>query len=573
MNSVRANSVRANSEPGAYPLRSRPHLRLLRNGGPFDGHHQPVTAPATMTDARRVTREVFGHDELLPGQREAVEAVLEGRDVLFVSATGSGKSLTYQVAGVVIDGCTLVVSPLLALQKDQLDGLPEHTGTRGVRLSSSESASQRADALDRALRGEVEFLALSPEQLANEEVRSRLKDLRPSLVAVDEAHCVSTWGHDFRPDYLRLGELLEDLGNPRVIALTATAAAPVREDIVDRLHLDDPQVVVAGFGRDNIALRVERCTDAADQSQKLVRQVLELDGVGIVYCRTRKSAESYAERLRAEGTRVTVYHAGLAAAARAEAHEAFRNGDVQVVVATSAFGMGIDKADVRFVLHAEVPESPDTYYQEVGRAGRDNEPALGVLFYRPEDLSLGRFFSGGIPDRGDVTAVVQELVHDPKGSRKQVHERTGLGPRRVGRILNMREHALGSTDPPRVVEKTVEAVIGRAEAQRKLEQSRVEMMRAYAETDRCRMQFLLAYFGEQMQEVCGRCDRCEAGTSEVNDRNETPYDVGAQVVHDTFGHGSVVDVDGDTVTVLFEDVGYRTLDAGIVERKGLLDSA
>src|SRR3954453_19240697 len=228
------NSVRANSEPGAYPLRSWPHLRSLRNGGPFHGHDQPVTAPATMTDARRVTREGFGHDDLFPGQREAVEAVLEGPDVLFVSATGSGKSLTYQVAGVVIDGCTLVVSPLLALQKDQLDGLPENAGTRGVRLSSSESDAQRRGGLDRAVRGEVEFVALSPEQLANDEVRSRLAELRPSLVAVDEAHCVSTWGHDFRPDYLRLGELLDDLGQPQVIALTATAAAPVREDIVDR---------------------------------------------------------------------------------------------------------------------------------------------------------------------------------------------------------------------------------------------------------------------------------------------------------------------------------------------------
>src|SRR3954451_5243553 len=538
------------------------------------GHFRPVTpATTTMADVQRVTREVFGHDRLFPGQEEAVRAVLEGRDVLLVSATGSGKSLTYQVAGVVIEGCTLVVSPLLALQKDQLDGLPENDRTRGVRLSSSESDAQRREALDRAVRGERESLPVTPEQLANDEVRGRLAELRPSLVAVDEAHCVSTWGHDFRPDYLRLGELLEDLGNPRVIALTATAAAPVREDIVDRLHLDDPEVVVAGFGRDNISLRVERCTDAADQSKKVVQQVLELDGVGIVYCRTRKSAESYAERLHAEGTRVAVYHAGLAAAARAEAHEAFRSGAVQVVLATSAFGMGIDKADVRFVLHAEVPESPDTYYQEVGRAGRDNEPALGVLFYRPEDLALGRFFSGGIPDPGDVTAVLQELVHDPAATRKDVHGRTGLGPRRVGRILNLREDVLGSPDPPRGVQKTVEAVIGRAEAQRKLEQSRVEMMRAYAETDRCPMQFLLAYFGEQMQEVCGRCDRCEAGTSEVNDRNETPYDVGAQVVHDTFGHGSVVDVDGDTLTVLFEDVGYRTLDAGIVERKGLLDTA
>src|SRR3954454_890679 len=251
----------------ATPCRSAQWGPVGGHGHPTAGHLRPVTAASTttMADVRRVTRDVFGHDRLFPGQEQAVRALLEGRDVLFVSATGSGKSLTYQVAGVVIDGCTVVVSPLLALQKDQLDGLPEHAGTRGVRLSSSETESQRREALDRAVRGEVEFVALSPEQLANDEVRSRLKDLRPSLVAVDEAHCVSTWGHAFRPDYLRLGDLLEEVGSPQVIALTATAAAPVRDDIVERLHLREPHVVVAGFGRDNIELRVQRCVERSDQ--------------------------------------------------------------------------------------------------------------------------------------------------------------------------------------------------------------------------------------------------------------------------------------------------------------------
>jgi ATP-dependent DNA helicase RecQ len=522
-----------------------------------------------MTDARRVTREVFGHDDLFPGQREAVEGVLEGRDVLFVSATGSGKSLTYQVAGVVIDGCTLVISPLLALQKDQLDGLPEHTGTRGVRLSSSESESQRAEALDRALRGEVEFLALSPEQLANDEVRSRLKELRPSLVAVDEAHCVSTWGHDFRPDYLRLGELLDELGQPQVIALTATAAAPVREDIVDRLHLRDPKVVVAGFGRDNIELRVERCHEESDQVSAVVNRVRETPGPGIVYCRTRKSAEEYAVRLSEAGVRVTVYHAGLAHRARQEAQDAFMAGDVDVCVATSAFGMGIDKADVRFVLHAQAPESPDTYYQEVGRAGRDDELAIGVLFYRPEDLALGKFFSGGVPRRDDVAAVVA-AAHKIGADRKAVQERTGLGPRKVGRILNLLHDVEGSPRPPQDANAWVDAVVARAEAQRRLEKSRVEMMRSYAESDRCRMQFLLGYFGEQLLEPCGHCDRCEAGTSTRYDPGQTPYAVGTAVEHPAFGPGAVTDTEEGKLTVLFEEVGYRTLDPEIVEEKHLL---
>ena len=514
-----------------------------------------------------MTREVFGHDDLLPGQEEAVSAVLEGRDVLLVSATGSGKSLTYQVAGVVIDGCTLLVSPLLALQKDQLDGLPEHLGTRGVRLSSSESQAQRTEALDSALRGEVEFVALSPEQLANDEVRARLAELRPSLVAVDEAHCVSTWGHDFRPDYLRLGELLDELGQPQVIALTATAAAPVRDDIVDRLRLRDPHVVVAGFGRENIELRVQRCHDEVHQRDAVVETVVETAGPGIVYCRTRRSAESYGARLAEAGVSVAVYHAGLSHRVRRDAQDAFMTGDVDVCVATSAFGMGIDKADVRFVLHAEVPESPDTYYQEVGRGGRDGLPALAVLFYRPEDLALGRFFSGGVPRRDDVAAVV---AVDTRADRKAIQQRTGLGPRKVGRILNLVKDVQGAPRPPAGADALVDAVIARAQAQRRLEKSRVEMMRGFAESDRCRMQFLLAYFGEQMEEPCGRCDRCAAGTGKRQPSPHSPFALGAAVEHVEFGRGSVTDVEEGRVTVLFEEVGYRTLDPDIVEEKELL---
>jgi ATP-dependent DNA helicase RecQ len=538
-------------------------------------------AATSLEDARRVARDVFGHPDLHPGQQEAIAGLLEGNDVLLVSATGSGKSLVYQVPGVLIEGCTLLVSPLLALQRDQLDSLPEDRRTAGARISSAETDAQREAALDAALRGDLEFLAVSPEQLANDQVRARLAAVRPSLVAVDEAHCVSTWGHDFRPDYLRLGELVQDIGQPRLVALTATAAGPVRDDIVERLHLRNPRVVVAGFGRENLALRVERCTDQSDQVDKVVAEVAGRrdglgTGLGILYCRTRRSTESYAARLVDEGLRATVYHAGLGSRARQQAHESFHRGDVDVVVATSAFGMGIDKPDVRYVVHAEVPESPDTYYQEVGRAGRDDLPADGVLFYRPEDLALGRFFSGGVPDRGHVFAVVQELSRDPQVSRSELQARTGLGARRVGRVLNLRNDVLGSPDPPRDVEETVEAVIGRAEAQRRLEQSRVEMMRAYAETTRCRMEFLLAYFGEQVPAVCGRCDTCASGTAQAAFAaarpGATPYDVGADVVHRTFGPGSVVDVEGDTITVLFDDVGYRTLAVDVVERKGLLEA-
>ena len=523
----------------------------------------------TIDDAKRVAREIFGHESLLPGQEEAIGAILDGHDVLLVSATGSGKSLTYQVPGVLIDGLTVLVSPLLALQQDQLGALPQDVLTRGARLSSAESDAERERVLERAERDELEYLAVSPEQLANDQVRARVAALRPSLVAVDEAHCVSTWGHDFRPDYLRLGRLIADLGQPRVVALTATAAAPVRDDIVERLALRDPRVVVAGFGRDNLSLTVTRCVDRDDQGQRVLDAVAGSDGVGLVYCRTRKSAEGYAERVAALGRRTAVYHAGLSRRTRRDTHDAFSRGDLDVVVATSAFGMGIDKADVRYVLHAEVPESPDTYYQEVGRAGRDGRPAYGVLFYRPEDHALGRFFSGGVPDVDDVARVLAAAQGETDPNRADLARRTGLGTRRVGRIVNLWTDVLRAPSVPGSLEEAAEAVVHRAEAQKKLEVSRVEMMRAYAESEQCRMAFLLSYFGEHVDALCGRCDRCLAGTAHLPPES-SPFDVGREVEHREFGPGSVVALDDGTVTVLFDNVGYRTLDAGLVQERGLL---
>ena len=526
--------------------------------------------------ARELVRDLFGHDDLLPGQQEAIEALLEGDDVLLVSATGSGKSLVYQLPGVLKDGATIVVSPLLALQQDQLDSLPDDRRTRGRRISSAETEAQRREALDGARRGDVEYLVLSPEQLAVDSVRAELAELRPSLVAVDEAHCVSHWGHDFRPDYLRLGELVKDLGSPQVVAMTATASGPVRDDIVERLGLEHPRVVVTGFARDNLDLAVVRCVDVADQRSRVVDAVAGAEGSGIVYCRTRRSAEWYADRLREQGAPVATYHAGLAARRRREAHESFRSGDVRVVVATSAFGMGIDKPDVRFVVHAEVPESPDTYYQEVGRAGRDGLRATGTLFYRPEDLALGRYFSAAVPDDKHVEAVVRVLraSDGTPPDRKTVAERTGLGPRRTARILNLLDEVRDPRTTPGKADdvgELVAAVRSLAEGHRKLERSRVEMVRAYAESDRCRMQFLLSYLGDQADEPCGHCDRCRSGEAAAPDRTRAPYDVGAEVRHAEFGRGTVVDLDGKVLTVLFDDEGYRTLDAELVAEKELLE--
>jgi ATP-dependent DNA helicase RecQ len=527
---------------------------------------------AVRGQVRSVAREVFGHDELRPGQQEAVRALLSGHDVLLVMPTGAGKSLAYQLPGLLLDGPTLVISPLLALQQDQMDGLVDNTGLRAARISSAESDSHRDTVLDDAAAGRLDFLFMSPEQLARDEVSERLADITLGLVAIDEAHCVSSWGHDFRPDYFRLGELVERIGRPPVIALTATAALPVRDDIADRLRLHDLVTVVKGLARENITLSVQRCLSARDQEQKVVAAVTSTQGQGIVYVRTRRAAQEYADALADHGLRADAYHAGLGKKAREQAHARFSAGDSDVIVATSAFGMGVDKPDIRYVVHAHVPDSLDSYYQEVGRAGRDGEPAAATLFYRPEDLSLSKFFTAGVPDVEDVEQVVDALGSGEPASadRAAVAVATGLSVRRAGRLLNL----LDEVEPPVRGQEWAAAAVARAEAHRQLAESRIEMMRGYAETTQCRRSFLLGYFGEQLDEPCGACDTCFSGDAdEQHSAADGPWSVHAQVDHEEFGTGTVMDVSDDVVTILFEDVGYRTLHVPTLVEKGLLRTA
>jgi ATP-dependent DNA helicase RecQ len=563
-----------------------------------------VLDEVTVERLREVADDLFGLDELRPAQIEAAAAVLDGRDVLLILPTGAGKSLAYQLPAVLINGPTVVISPLLALQRDQMDRL-EARGeqTRAVRLSSAETAAQRAQALADVADG-AEFLFLAPEQLANVDVLEHVAALKPTLVAVDEAHCVSTWGHDFRPDYLRLGELIEQLGAPRIVALTATAAPPVRDDIVSRLRLKRPLTIVKGLARDNIALSVERSVTGEDQERSVRERVLSTAGPGIVYVGTRKAAEEYADAFVTSGLRAEAYHAGLRKSLRDEVQARFFDGETDVIVATSAFGMGLDKPDIRFVFHANAPDSPDAYYQEVGRAGRDGEPALAVLFYRPEDLSLARFFTAGAPKPDDVARVVGAVDGWDVSAmdRRALAERLGMGPRRLGRILGLLSEvsaeasgtsgaaaraedgsgaepdAGGAEDREQRRAGLVEAISSRAEAHRALQKSRIEMMRAYAETTQCRRQFLLGYFGEESSDLCGRCDNCREGRSSAEEAGTARDDAAAfavqsRVEHAEFGPGVVMSVDGDVVTVLFETVGYRTLHLPTVLERELLTAA
>ena len=533
----------------------------------------------------RAARAALGHRSLLPGQQEAIAALIDGRDTLALLPTGGGKSAIYQVAGEIITGPTVVVSPLIALQHDQLHRLLD-AGLSAAALNSTMSAGERRAVIEDFEAGRLEFLLLAPEQLADGGTIERLRGGRPTLFVVDEAHCVVEWGSDFRPEYRRLGAVAEALGRPPVLGLTATASPLLRGEIVERLGLRDPVVVARGFDRPNIDLAVEHHADREAKRVALVACVAELDPPGIVYAAARRSTLEIAEMLRAGGIRAEAYHAGLGARQRARVQDAFMADDVDVIVATIAFGMGIDKPDVRFVVHHDISESLDAYHQEIGRAGRDDEPARAILFHRAEDLGLRRFQAAPARfDEREVGRVVRALRSTGGGSAAALASSAGLSRRKadaiVGRLEELgtvRVDASGHATIPDGAETdagpAAHEAVARQERRRAVERSRVEMVRGYAETTGCRRAFLLGYFGEPFEPPCGRCDRCRAGTGEAatsapEDRDDG-FQVSDTVRHLTFGRGVVTAVEPGRLTVAFEDVGYRVLDTAEATGRDLL---
>ena len=376
----------------------------------------------------RSARELFGFESLRPGQREAIRATAEGRDCVAVMPTGQGKSAIYQIAGELIAGPTVVVSPLVALQRDQVESLSERERAgEAAQLSSSVHESERRESLGRLEAGDLEFLLMAPEQLGNPAVLEHIRAAEPSLFVVDEAHCISEWGLDFRPDYLRLGAVLEVLARPVTLALTATAAPPVREEIVGQLRLRDPEVVLGALDRPNVRFSVERFHEAEDRDEALLERVEHAAKPGITYVATRKGAEQLAGELEERGVRAAAYHAGLSNRVRTGTQTAFMDGELEVIVATTAFGMGVDKADVRFVFHREPSDSVDSYYQEVGRAGRDGEAAEAVLLHRSEDLGLRSFFAGsGKVGEDELGAVARR---HRRGKRRRLDRGTARADR------------------------------------------------------------------------------------------------------------------------------------------------
>ncbi len=402
-----------------------------------------------LADAERILRDTFGFDAFRPGQDEVVEAVLSGKDVLAVMPTGSGKSLCYQLPALLRDGLTVVVSPLIALMRNQVAALRAF-GVPAASLNSSNDPEDNREVLLNMESGRLRLVYIAPERLARPDTRALLKRSNVSLLAVDEAHCISQWGHDFRPEYLALGTLPQDLGGVQTIALTATADAATRADILERLFREPPTIFVHGFDRPNLRLAMRAKASARKQVMDFV--LAHRGQSGIVYCSSRRQTEQLAEALCGAGVSALPYHAGLDSAVRSRNQDTFLQEDGVVVVATIAFGMGIDKPDVRFVCHASLPKNIEGYYQEIGRAGRDGLPADTLTLYGLDDIRL---------------------------RRTQIEESEA------------------------------------SDEQKRVERQRLNALVALCEAPRCRRQTLLAYFAEKT-EPCGNCDLCIEGVEVVD---------------------------------------------------------
>jgi ATP-dependent DNA helicase RecQ len=524
-----------------------------------------------------LARRLFGYRSLRPGQREAVESVSSGRDTLVVMSTGSGKSAIYELAGVLLGRPTVVISPLLALQRDQLAALEDRGHVVAVAVNSAEPARERRRVLEQLTSGErPNFVFLGPEQLADADVLHRLTGLGPALVAVDEAHLVSRWGPDFRPDYLRLGAAVEALGRPIVLALTATAAPPVRDEIIDRLDLRDPAVVVRGFGRPNIELAAHSYfTDDAHKVEVLTDDVVTAvreQGHGIVYGATHRRVESLAAEFQQRGLRVAPYHAGLRDSARNDVEARFHGDDLDVVVATIAFGMGVDKPDIRWVFHADASGSVDEYYQEFGRAGRDGDPAQATLYFRTEDLRLPTMYASRIGPSPKSLSAVADTLTAGAATLADVRERSGLSRERTGATVMALADAGGvsvAADGRVAVlgdlDDAVTAAARLIRRRRQIEQTRTEMMGAYVRHLGCRWNFLLEYFGEPAGDRCGHCDNDRRSGDNADDTDgRHPFPRGSRVHHQVFGDGDVIGYAGRAILLEFDRVGYKRLDIGLV---------
>ena len=497
-----------------------------------------MTESTTLDQARAVLLQRFGYRDFRPGQAAIIEAVLAGRDVLAVMPTGSGKSLCYQLPAVFRDGCALVVSPLIALMKDQVDGL-QAQGIAATYINSSLPPREQHERLRACRAGAYDLLYVAPERFRSQRFVEAVSGTRVSLVAIDEAHCISEWGHDFRPDYLRLREAIALPSRPQVLALTATATVDVQQDIVQQLGRPDMQPFVSGFDRANLVYRVLPLNGQAAKLQALGQLLAaQADGSTIVYTSTRRAAEETAAVLRERGAEVLLYHAGLSDAARKQAQDAFMARPHALIVATNAFGMGIDKPDVRYVVHYNLPRSLEAYYQEAGRAGRDGEKAYCVLLFSYGDVRIQEF----LVEHNNPTREVVERVYElsaAAGARGTEFQLSSLLPHlgsgastiqlaaagrlleRAGYVEQMANFEAGDEAPgapsntwvrlsaERVAPQALVLDDAALRRRRQHELAKIRRMVGYANARECRRRKILGYFGEAWsQGNCNACDHC-----------------------------------------------------------------
>ncbi|PQO96538.1 recombinase RecQ [Massilia phosphatilytica] len=562
--------------------------------------HKGVLAVRRNT-IRRLLHTVFGIEHLRDGQQRVIDSVLDGRDTLAIMPTGSGKSLCYQIPARILDGMTVVVSPLISLMKDQLEKLGE-LGIRAEQVNSSLSAEEERTALAAIQDGRCEIVFCTPERLCMAEFVDVLKAVKIALVVVDEAHCISQWGHDFRPAYLEMAGAIEALGRPPVLALTATATDDVIDDIGRQLNRLRMNVINTGIYRPNLQYAVVQVTNPDEKLQEALRLVRATEGTGIVYAATVKAAEEMHQVLLDAGESVTLYHGKLPAAERRANQDLFMNDERRVMVATNAFGMGIDKPDTRFVIHLQIPANLEAYYQESGRAGRDGQDASCTLLFLQDDKRVQQFFLvKHYPTADEIRAVyeavaalvesetatpdrVDAVLHDLAGDLAGPHKKVCLKLLKDAKLLRQNRKLAYLPGSARPEDKLFAAMAEVYRQKQERDKEALEQMVSYAVSGFCRWKLLLDYFGDEVEgfEKCCRCDNClnppaAVLTEDIEVRDDEfdrepeedapagpAFDAGARVTVPKYGEGVVLSVAGDQVHIEFPDGEQRAFLADFV---------
>ena len=596
-------------------------------------------------------KEHFNYTEFRPGQLEVLQCLLSGKDVLGVFPTGAGKSLTYQLAALLLPGTAIVVSPLIALMRDQVLDL-QGRGIKGVAAINSTYTEQEVDEkLAELARGGGKLLYVTPERCADPHFLEQLEKTNVCLLVVDEAHCISEWGYDFRPAYLMLNKVIKAAKRPPVLALTATATPQVRLDIQSNLDLHDPCVIIHGFDRPNLTFQVVSASTDREKDWQLLRffgksswggfdhtltpkadphdgletdlvaklefMDSKLEGPGLVYVATTAEARRVSALLNEAGIKAGFYHGQMKKSERDRVQQDWMDEKTPVVVATTAFGMGINKANLRYVVHYDLPASLEAYYQEAGRAGRDGLPSRAILIYDPRDRNIQSFFIGGsVPSENNLRDLWDEIRKAIRAKEREEDDRVKTMPiTEVAKVRNLPVSRIrplvaaleqaggvatltGNGDNNDMVTfrklhvqgKRLLLDMRRLRARKQYEQSRLDMMLRYASTRDCRRKLLLAYFGEEFGlENCGACDNCIKALAYMTEHvtkidqkkarvverhsDDVPFRSGAMVIHKKWGSGMVQTVEPSTITIHFPDVGYKTLALNVVMESGLLQPA